>query len=127
MPMSCVEAYRASLPKPVPDTRDPNIEIVDHFIFQGSKVHTKGDLLHYNGDIVFMLALSDPVPGSATEEYARRCVRKLPKIKPIYALSLADRQRLSRLRRNPYELSAAELEAERQLREMLLAHADSLA
>jgi hypothetical protein len=126
MPMSCVEAYRASLPKPVQDTRDPNIRIKEHCIFQGHTVYTKGDLLHYNGDIVFLLALADPIPGSMTADFVSRCARNIPKIEPIYALSLADRQRLSRLRRDLSELSEAQLNAEQRLREMLLAHAESL-
>jgi hypothetical protein len=110
---------------PVEEPRSPNCRLAKGEFFQGSRDYTSADGPFYcKADIVFFMALANPVPGSKMEEFSRRGVKNLPVLEPLRPLSQDERDRLDRLRESPYELSEAQIadrrEADRRTRAFLL-------
>jgi hypothetical protein len=89
--------------KPAPGeefTRPPNIRIVnDGSLFQDGRSYTKQDgPFYFRGDVLQLLALQSPQPGSDTEAFARQGARRRVKIEPLVPLSLQQQQELAKLR-----------------------------
>jgi hypothetical protein len=106
-------------PPPEKDLGPPNVEVTAYSIPQGRTAYVEGQRFFYRGDIEMLLALADPIPGSQTADFVSRCVRKIPKIKPLFELSEESRRRVNRLRRNLNEPSVAQIEQLEQMRALL--------
>jgi hypothetical protein len=96
----------------------PNIKIVSGSLLQDGKNYGPGDEFFWRGDPLRHMALTSPEPGSQTEEEARKGSRKLAVIELLQPLSTEQKKRLSRLRKNLYEPTKAEIADAKRLAEI---------
>jgi hypothetical protein len=79
----------------------PNIQLVQGSLFQDGRSYTKDDgPFYFKGDVLRLLALQDPMPGSPTAQRAMSGSRRPPVIKCLAPLSEAAKRRLASLRVN---------------------------
>jgi hypothetical protein len=97
----------------------PNIKIVSGSLLQDGKNYGPDDGgFFWRGDVLRHMALTSPEPGSQTEEEARKGSRKLAVIELLQPLSTEQKKRLSRLRKNLYEPTKAEIADAKRLAEI---------
>jgi hypothetical protein len=115
-----VKAAPSSEPKPAPGQAvAPNIRVKSGSLLQGSRSYTAADPpFHYFGDVVRLLAESDPIPGSLMEAYVRKLSRHRAVVELVIPLSAEGSARLARLRRNPSEPEEGELTAAKRMAEL---------
>ena len=109
---------RPALP-PEKDLASPNVEVTAYSIPQGRTSYVEGQKFFYRGDVEMLLALADPIPNSPTADFVSRCVRKIPRIKPLYVLSEEAQRRVNRLRYSLVEPSKAQIERREEMRALL--------
>lgn len=81
----------------------PNIRLISGSLFVGSKSYTKQDgPFYYQGDLLRLLALSDPIRDSPTERHAVAAGRHIPKIKLLVPLTDEENTRLQAMRYDLY-------------------------
>lgn len=80
---------------------DPNVRVLSGSLLHNGRSYTKEDGdWYFSGDVLPLLALADPEPGSRTAEAAARGARNLPVIQPVRPLGADELRRLAALRRD---------------------------
>jgi hypothetical protein len=120
-------APRRPEPAPDPEPGAPNCWLAGGDFFQGNRTFTPDSgKFNCKGDLVFLMALSRAEPGSEIEAFVQRAGRNIPVFHPIHELGPEDKKRLARLKRSPYEPTAAQLEDREKMRHVLLEHLAAL-